>query len=151
MPATYRRPGAPDETEPRVVRPAELQSMLQPAIGALRICLRFRKPPKIVTIYLNASGEISTTMKWDASSSPATAGLTSRQVAMMNHAAIALARRGPMVAGHASRQSLSKGLKKKWPRPAFEPGIGSRLFCLRAEPSLDLIKVAKMYQAVLIP
>jgi hypothetical protein len=29
--------------------------------------------------------------------------------------------------------------------------IGSRLFCLRAEPSLDLIKVAKMYQAVLIP
>ena len=26
------------------------------------------------------------------------------------------------------------------------PLIGSRLFCLRAEPSLDLIKVAKMYQ-----
>jgi hypothetical protein len=31
------------------------------------------------------------------------------------------------------------------------PLIGSRLFCLRVEPSLDLIKVAKMYQAVLIP
>jgi hypothetical protein len=29
--------------------------------------------------------------------------------------------------------------------------IGSRLFCLRVEPSLDLVKVAKMYQAVLIP
>ena len=35
-------------------------SVLQPAIGALRVCLRFRKPPKFVTIYQNASGEIST-------------------------------------------------------------------------------------------
>jgi hypothetical protein len=31
------------------------------------------------------------------------------------------------------------------------PLIGSRSFCLHVEPSLDLIKVAKMYQAVLIP
>ena len=35
-------------------------SVLQPAIGALRVCLRFRKPPEFVTIYQNASGEIST-------------------------------------------------------------------------------------------
>jgi hypothetical protein len=35
-------------------------SVLQPAIGAFRVCLRFRKPPKFVTIYQNASGEIST-------------------------------------------------------------------------------------------
>jgi hypothetical protein len=35
-------------------------SVLQPAIGALRVCLRFRKPPEFVTIYQNAGGEIST-------------------------------------------------------------------------------------------
>jgi hypothetical protein len=53
------------------------------------------------------------TMKWDASSSPATAGFKSRQVALMamNHAAIALARRGPMAAGYAPLQSPSKGAK----------------------------------------
>ena len=72
------------------------------------------------------------------------------------------------------RQSPSALSQRAWPRPlparrlAPVPAlggsgpcwkatdgevclIGSRLFCLRAKPSLDLIKVAKMYQAVLIP
>jgi hypothetical protein len=66
------------------------------------------------------------TMKWDASSSPATAGVTSRQVAMMamTHATVALTRWGPMAAGYAPRQSLSKGAKRKWPRLAFGCGRG---------------------------